>query len=100
MTEAVRPLDRRADRDGYNPFPADVLAEVRRTIREAPEIGAEHFDVAYDAAILMLVGDGGLDVMFEPLMGLAGVSRRRAAAIAEGVWRCAEPSRSWAPTRG
>jgi hypothetical protein len=97
MTEAVRPLDRRADLGGYNPFPASVLAEVRRAIREAPEIGAEHFDTAYDAAILMLVGDGGLGVMFEPLMGLAGVSRRRAAAIAEGVWRCAGPSRSWVP---
>lgn len=96
MTEAL-PADPPLDNGRYNPFSTSVLADVRRAIRETPEIGSEHFDTAYDAAILMLVGEGDLQVMFEPLVRLAGVSRLRATSIAEGIWRTGRPSRSWRP---
>jgi hypothetical protein len=97
MTEFLPSANRRAVDGGYNRFPASMLAEVRRAIRDAPEIGSEHFDTAYDAAILMLATDGDLQIMSEPLILVAGVSHQRAASIAQDVLRSAEPSRSWRP---
>ena len=79
--------------EAYNPLSPNVLANVRRVLRETPEIGLEHFDKAYDAAILMLVREAGLDLMLEALTSVVGASRRRAALIAESIWRCAELSR-------
>ena len=62
-----------------------VLEDLKVNIRALPEVGENDFDTIYQAAIRAISVGGALSIIYDALMDIDGVTKRRASDISRSL---------------
>lgn len=63
----------------------NVLADLKQNIRALPEVGVDHFETVYQAALRAISVGGALNIIYAALMDIEGMSKRRAEDISRSL---------------
>jgi len=64
----------------------EVAEDLLRNILALEDVSSEHSDSVYDAAMRAISVGGDLSALSQALVGIVGMSHRRAAAVSTALW--------------